>query len=104
MKPRFQLLCLFCLILLGILAVLTQLFWQILLGSEQRFRRTAIALDRAGNVALNGIWWQTISGRAGRKWPWGAKAINWLFQDPSHCRLATYSDKETLSNAQRTIE
>lgn len=87
------------LLLIGQLAVFIKQTLQIITGNERMFLAIAIALDRAGNVALNGSWWETISSRAGRKWPRSERFINWLFQDRHHCDDATVSDLHKLRDA-----
>jgi hypothetical protein len=54
-----------------------------------------IGLDQLGNAILGGSPDETISARAYRKhWPIRMRLINWLFQDPNHCRDAFWSEKE----------
>lgn len=96
---RIRMLALFILCLLGMVVVVIKMALQILTGNEGAHRAIAIALDRAGNVALNGNWWETISGRSGRRWPRAARFINWLFQDRMHCSEAMESDLHKLHSA-----
>ncbi|MCL2658788.1 MAG: hypothetical protein FWD62_15535 [Betaproteobacteria bacterium] len=86
---RFQMLLLALLILLLVPLVLVLLLWfGPLRGNSDRFMKIALPLDCAGNGAMNGDWTETISSRAGRKWPRFAAFINWLFQDPRHCEMS----------------
>ena len=96
---RLRLLALFVLVFVSLLLVLLKMLAYIVTGNERMFSNIAVALDRAGNVAMNGAWWQTISGRAGQKWPRAAKFVCWLFQDPQHCANATLHDVATLEAA-----
>lgn len=63
-----------------------------------RFSKIALAFDCAGNSTLNGVWNETVSSRAGRKWPKFARFINWLFDDPKHCEKAVAFTESYLKN------
>lgn len=82
---RTQMLCLSILITLCVPVVLAVMIWFALRKNVARFRSVALAMDCAGNAALNGDYRETISSRAGRRWPRMARFVNWLFADPSHC-------------------
>jgi hypothetical protein len=76
--------------------VLLVLVWFALLKNDNRFSAIALPLDCAGNGAFNGDYRETISSRAGRKWPRAERFINWLFQDPGHCQQAViFTQAET---------
>ena len=96
---RLRMLCLFALLIIGLVPLLAYLVLLIITGIDRRFTDVAIALDRAGNVATGGWWWETISGRSGRKWPRMARFVNWLFMDPAHCADAMTADREKLNRA-----
>ena len=57
----------------------------------------ALAFDCAGNAALNGDYRETISSRAGRRWPRMARFVNWLFADPDHCTNAVEFTRSELT-------
>ena len=70
--------------------------WFALLKNERRFSVVALAFDCAVNAALNGDYRETISSRAGRRWPRSARFINWMFADPLHCAGAVeFTKRET---------
>lgn len=104
LSSRFRMLLLQILVLLGDIYVTARQLVYIVTGNEARFTAVALAYDRVGNVALNGAWWQTLSGRSGRKWPRAERFINWLFADPSHCDDATLSDLAKLQEAMREAQ
>lgn len=93
---RTQMLMLSILIVLLLPLAWLVMLWFALLKNEQRFRLVALAFDCAGNAALNGDYRETISSRAGRRWPRMARFINWLFADPKHCTDAIeFTRRET---------
>ena len=57
----------------------------------------ALSFDCAGNAALNGDYRETISSRAGRRWPRMARFVNWLFADPDHCTNAIEFTRRELT-------
>lgn len=59
----------------------------------------AIGFDQTVNAALNGAPDETISSRAGRKWPRSARFINWVFRDPNHCDDAIRAEVEGWQRA-----
>lgn len=93
---RLSMLLLCVLIFLCLPLVLAVMLWFALLGNADRFSVVALALDCAGNAAMNGDYRETISSRAGRRWPRMARFINWLFADPQHCDQAvSFTLRET---------
>lgn len=93
-RTRMLLLTVLILILLPCAAL--ALLWFALRKNAPRFRQIALALDCAGNATLNGDYRETISSRAGRRWPRMARFINWLFDDPKHCAEAVeFTHQET---------
>jgi hypothetical protein len=96
---RFKMLLLSLLIVTLIPFALIALLWfGVALGNHDRFLKIALPMDCAGNGAMNGEWTETISSRAGRKWPRFARFINWLFQDPRHCETAIEFSYSYLKN------
>lgn len=92
---RLPMLMLSVLIALCLPVVLVTMFWFAARGNTSRFSAIALALDCAGNAVMNGDYRETISSRAGRKWPRFARFVNWLFQDPNHCEVAvTFTQTE----------
>lgn len=74
----------------GALATLVRMLWCVL-ANPDRAIYIAIALDRAGNAAVNGDHGETISSRANRArsegWMWGCvlcRILDWI--KPDHCR------------------
>jgi hypothetical protein len=50
-------------------------------------KQILIAIDQLANTLVGGMADETISARAHRKgWKIREKVINWIFQDPNHCR------------------
>lgn len=93
---RTQMLCLSALICLAAPLVLIVMIWFALRKNAPRFRQIALAMDCAGNAALNGDYRETISSRAGRRWPRMASVINWMFNDAGHCwRAVVFTREET---------
>ena len=98
---RLRMLALLLLCLIGLFVVVVKMLAYVVTGNELMFSQIAVALDRSGNVAMNGNWWETISGRSGRKWPRAARFVCWLFRDPNHCANATQYDVWNLQNTAR---
>jgi hypothetical protein len=90
---KFQMVMMCALIGFLLPVVFVVMCWFALLGNFDRFRRIALALDCAGNGAMNGDFDETISSRSGRKWPRMARFINWLFNDQRHCESAIQKGK-----------
>ena len=69
---------------------LLRMLWSIL-SNPAKALRIAVALDRAGNAAANGVETETLSSRANRARSegrrWGCILCRWLdWLDPHHCR------------------
>jgi hypothetical protein len=94
---RIRLFLLAALIIVCLIPVLLALVWFAMRGNVKRFNAIALPLDCSGNGAMNGDYRETISSRAGRKWPRFAKFINWLFADPNHCKGAVRFTQAELS-------
>lgn len=64
------------------------------------FLRVLIAVDQlAGTVLLGTMPDETISAAAYRRgWKRTEKAINFLFQDPNHCRDSYLSERDGSQN------
>ena len=93
---RTQMILLSVLILLLMPLCWLVMLWFAVLKNERRFSVVALAFDCAGNAALNGDYRETISSRAGRRWPRMARFVNWLFADPDHCTSAVdFTRRET---------
>lgn len=100
---RIRMLFLLALVVVGLIPLLFYMVVLIIAGTDSRFTKIAIALDRAGNVGLGGRWWETISSRSGRKWPRTAAFVNWLFQDQRHCTDAIASDVAKVLEANEAV-
>jgi hypothetical protein len=94
---RTQMLLLSVLVLICLPPVLLAMIWFAAIKNENRFRIVALALDCAGNAATNGDYRETISSRAGRRWPRMARFVNWLFADPHHCTNAIEFTRHELT-------
>jgi hypothetical protein len=61
---------------------------------KRYFLNQLVWLDIAVNTITGGSPYETISERAWRhQWKTAIKIINWIFQDPNHCRGATEGDE-----------
>lgn len=96
MITRTQMFVLSIIIMVLMPVMLFMLFYYTASGNWQRFRLIALPIDCAGNGAMNGAWNETISSRCGRKWPRFARFVNWLFNDPNHCKDAVDFTKSYL--------
>ena len=94
---RTQMILLSVLILILLPVAWLVMLWFAILKNENRFRLVALAFDCAGNAALNGDYRETISSRAGRRWPRMARFVNWLFADPDHCTNAIEFTRRELT-------
>lgn len=63
------------------------------MGDRVRLRQILIAIDQLANTLLGGMADETISARAYRNdWTLVMRIIDWMFQDPNHCKDAYYSE------------
>lgn len=64
-----------------------------------KIRQILIAVDQLFNTLLGGMADETISARAYRnKWKRTVAFIDWVFDDPAHCKDAYWSEKNRMQS------